>query len=810
MTVNDNNLQTSRRGSSSPTPSNATAPLLVSEDLHSLSNSSSDEGGTTSDWSSPSSIQDNVSDAEEEEAEDDEGFDLLASQELRQLPSDSSKSNNSCTTPAAAAEERMSLSFPDPINTTTTAASLPTTDDSEDEVVTKKITSRARARSPLRKVRQDVDDSILIDEGGYSLLLDAPPTSSSLDSVKNTSQLEQEETTSTPPPPPPQFSSSRPGFSKSPSSSIIRVSKRANSNNVAAGEKIDKWRSTLNLCPSSSSRSSYNTPSPVPSSSIKAHLTTRDNDIIGDSIDLSSVNSSQTVVPLSTTPLARSLLSTPLKLVKETISPSPELEIEKTSFDKKVTEEVNHSRKALDRISDSEMYQLGSRDKVWWNRLMVGLTVLGVVLAGVGSIRVWRNQDLATRSQFEQQKKTTCSRLIPPIEIANDGETDSSSLVSVKVESDSTASPTNSAFDDSNSLSSSSSSVASPSETLPLTTSTSTPSIATTTMASPSSLPLRIDPPSSSSIYRIDPPFSLISPLSFDRPTSLKEKMLNHAMRCRAQQSLTQSSLILERLKVIEEGGGGGIGKVSKRGIRRIRKKIEKRLYSLQQEEEGNEYRRRTRKRKPRTILNIQPYSTSSFEGCKAEETEVAGTIGVDLEGFMKGTFNFFGGLEKKIEKEVKSLVHHAQQSLESSSALLIPHEKLSRYRSEKYPIVRDYYRSKKEQIKSTIGKEGETIRQAKKGIKRVQAFDYKGKTQAMVSRMKDQARLMRMRGGIEIERAQLGKKWREVFKRGEKHVKRAARAVKKIEKKDYWQSKREERRERRERRRREQGKNRG
>ncbi|GAA5899826.1 uncharacterized protein JCM6883_005998 [Sporobolomyces salmoneus] len=767
--TNTSKLATSHSPSSAP--SEGTAPLLASEDLHSLS--SSDEA--TSDWSSPSDASD-VGDLGEEEEEEDDGFDLLASQELRQLPSDSSKSTTSSSGSSkdltnSRRRSRMTLSFPDPI------ATSPAT-DSEGDAVPREGGSSIEPLSPTpssTKVRADLDNSILIDGGSYSLLLDAPVSTTTRPPIgggHSSNEQGEEEITSTPPPsslpavnlpaPPSGFVRSYSPLS-SPSSSIVRVSKRAE-------DKVGKWRSTL-------------TPTPTPPP-ISRESDSREYGAVSveDSTqDISSVNSSQTVRPTPSSPLNRSVLSsssTQLDISPE--SPSVYDEKKKNEFD-------SGSRKALDRISKSSPSSARQGGMSWWNRVMIGVTVMGVVLAGVGTLSIRRGDLVQPKQEVtvpRAQVVETKGNVSAPSSssVGRPYETPTASI-SLTVTDDNEASPISHAVSQSSSPSFSSS-------TLPHTLPTAEPPLSldqpsiplssTASLSTASQLNTVATPSSSSSsspfpsalVYRIDPPYSLISPSNSPPPRSyepvprldnedvsltLKERMIQHASRCRDYERRIEKRLVGN----------------AKRGTRRIRRKLRARRRDAKRKEKGK-----------RTIVRIQDRVEDSPED--TEECDDAGRLsGVDMRSAMKAAWDYVGGIERKWEEEIRKIVRDTKFT--------------TRQNLERYPLVKDYYRSKKQDFQSRIGS---MSRNRFEGIARKLRSDVKGRTAELVSLAKSQAGVTRRLVGAGFERAEVGKKWKEIMKKGERHVRRAAKVVKKIEKRDYWEVRREERKKRRERKR--------
>ncbi|GAA5880798.1 hypothetical protein JCM16303_005120 [Sporobolomyces ruberrimus] len=773
-------------GSPSPAPSDATAPLLVPEDLQALS--SSDEA--TSDWSDASASD--VGDVEVEEADD---FDLLASQELRQLPSDASSKSTTSSSAAAAATttsgSRMTLSFPDPVNT-----SSPTT-DSESDPVERAQESPAQTPPPpfspapsSTKVRADLDNSILVDGGSYSLLLDAPGSTTTT-RVPIELELESEdeiETTSTPPPvSTTNFPSPRPGFLRSnrssPSSSIVRTKRSPSSSVVvaAAENKVDKWRSTLTQSPTLIASSS-GTSSPPRGKKGDGSTET-------STIDLSSVNSSQTVLPSSSsTPLARSL-----SLPNTRLKSSLELE-EKYEASKEKLFALDSIPSKLDRIANSSSSSgRPSTNSTWWSRVMIGLTITGVALAGVGTMRIAGSKGGGESVSVVEKGLDSLREAVPveSVALVNGGSGDV--LVVEEAEKQSTrAIRLPASVRTSTSILHHTLPTAKPPLSLVDSDSTSGPAATaqTTNQAT------RVEEPSDS-IYRIDPPFSLV-PTTSDHDENpapledtdkdegvevedpgeeehekvlLKERMIQHAMRCRALENRVENSLF----------GFASTAREDRKG----------RLRNMRRRGKGKKERR-----KRRTVLRIQ--ESGFVQTTLNERIEEEGKGGsMDFTEAVRDAWRFFRGLEKKVKEEVKIVFEKRKEDGRRIG------------RSTQYPIIRDYYRAKKEEIKSRIEKRREDFVHAKKGVEnvlnRLDAADVRGKAQEALGRLKEQARagkeLLRESGGRISERVDVGKRLNEVMRRGETHVKRAARAVKRIEKRDHWQARRAEKKERREKR---------
>ncbi|GAA6064283.1 hypothetical protein JCM10212_000949 [Sporobolomyces blumeae] len=433
--------------STSPAPSDSTAPLL-SEDLHSLS---SDEA--PSDWSSPSDDNRNDADREgevnmdeldeddEDDTEDDDGsdlarrplsasdlgFDLVAGPSALDSDGGALSSNASSVSSSRAVERQpkaktkkrqgrgrtasnpMRLSFPDPLDPA--ALSDP---PSLDSPTTRDVPRVRTESSTTRVVRQDLDNSILIDGGAYSLLLDAPTA------LGRATSDDREETTSTPPPAetprstapavhaaPSPFRTSPRSSLTLPSSRIVRakstLDKPASSSTTAYSsasvgiakqiptpnvkgydpDKVGQWvRSTRRVAPDDRNKSIAEAQTILSEAQDGGQRQGGGQDSLVGEREISSVHSSQTVVPHDRSPSTSTHLSEkhvtkyePLSEQEEKGEPSGE----SSARSKNEAVSTGGSRRLTPTSSDLTTSSI-------LNRFLVVLTFVGVGLAALSAM----------------------------------------------------------------------------------------------------------------------------------------------------------------------------------------------------------------------------------------------------------------------------------------------------------------------------------------------------------------------------------------------------------------------------------------
>ncbi|GAA6009162.1 hypothetical protein JCM11491_005775 [Sporobolomyces phaffii] len=818
-------------------PSDVTAPLLVAEDLHSIS--SSDEA--TSDWSSPS----DASDVGAEDEEGDEGFDLLASQELRQLPSDSSASSDARRTHPST---RMTLSFPDPINSTS-----PATDSDGDAGGPTGSVDSAPPLSPAPssgKVRADLDNSILVDGGSYSLLLDASPPNVPVPASDgpvrspSLSPSVELEITSTPPPESTQVTSPRPDFLRShpskSSSTIIRVKRSSSVSTSAADNKVDKWRSTLVAATASLAATPT---SPRSGSSLSSSRTSDGSMTAGHSTtDLSSVNSSQTVRASSppSTPLARSLIapntsqSRPIDYtMDEKSGPSaggtdqekPGNAIGKSSIpsklDRIIAQSCGQTRTATSRQASA----------VWWNRVMIGLTLTGVALAGIG-VSLKRGFQLDRRLAGEAESTlrsaaTTTMSVIP--RLIDDAARRAASLSTGDLSRPSSSPSSRTVH---HSLPTAQPPVSLLSAPFPVAVVEAPRPDERVSSEPKSQTALDVDAKDevdfSRAVYTIDPPYPLAPVRVSDAATANNANL----------DEVTSS---------VDDDDGGDAGtvparRVSSFGLRdrivdHARTKRDETLRLLEHSVASEAYRRTARKvrrnlarhrhrgspRKRRRslarlardvawIYDVRGVDGFDQRGGGGEQIEFLQADG-DARDVSQGRSDEQVGEERTFRAEAWRFIQRWEQKLEHEIKLVLApadaptHDNVkdadsgrddmkgSLVRLARYPVVRDYYQSTKDLVKQRIPRRSEHYDRAREALGKV--WRKRGLvTSVATGRAGEVAELTRRIVLDRFDRAKIGllevrgkKHWKDAVKVGEKHVKRAAKAVRKLEKRDAWQT---------------------
>ncbi|GAA5939189.1 uncharacterized protein JCM15063_004446 [Sporobolomyces koalae] len=727
---------------SSPTRIEGSAPSQAAaapgEDPHSLS-LSSDEAA--SDWSSPSDTSDLEEDAEGLENEidpDEEEFDLLASQELRQLPSDSTSSSQSTSSSHARTRNptvrRMTLSFPDPIATSAWA-------DSDVDVTASRP---APPRSPAASLTshsdvsadcKELDNSILVDGGAYSLMLDAA------------------DMTSTPPPAdaalPASVSSPRAGFLRSsPSSSTIIRSKAPKKSDLDPEDKVGRWRSTLTT-PSDAAPPL----STGPTASIESSQT-----------DFSSVHSSQTVVPALTS--ASSSISVPSPVRSRRASSCSKVEFDKSLEVASGSEKSSSMTLQLDRIAKAadQDRRVRSASPVLglMSKLMLGLTLTGIALAGIATIQQVRYDVALGPLDLVRNLLRVSTRL--PLQHGDEPvldrheERDLEFEVQVPATVPTAVEPSTSVLQH---------------HTLP----TATPPVSLAFVSRPR-LPA---PPKVTPVYSIDPPLDPEADADAEADARLernvlygvaghkrlKERMWEHAARCGALERRIEAQLVHRTAGY------------HRKNLRRDRRHRRKTVVPQVQEQ---------------VILGVDSQFGRSVAMVENEpEQDYRAQPVDDAKDVLNDIWTFFEGLERKVRHEIKQVVQeHVVRDSKRSEERFAVLSGLS-VRLARYPIVRDYCRARVEastkelrharkEIKAAWKEIGTRIGRASKheGLRvRATVQDVYG---SIKSRVNFGTKLVHDRV---VGSDRVRKSMDAVASKGEKHIRRAAKAVRKIERQD-------------------------